>query len=142
MTLVRDRADVIDLVREGLADALRTIPGCQASANVLNNPHPPHAHVMRGDTLYDQAMSGGIHRLSMRVRVFVAQVSDIGGQKLLDQFLSPQGERSVKAAIEADTTLGGVVQDLHVTQATGEQEYLRDQGGPLLGSEWSVDIWL
>lgn len=129
-------------IREGIATALRSIPGLQASPYVLGNATPPFAHVLRGTVLYDQAMDGGTHTWTMRVRAYVALVTDIGSQTLLDEFLSPEGTRSVKAAIEVDTTLGGVVDDLHVTSATGEQEFVRDQGGPLLGSEWTVEVWL
>ncbi len=129
-------------IRNGIADNLRTIPGLQVSAYALANPTPPAAHVLRGSVLYDQAFHGGTHIWTMRVQAFVALVSDIGGQKLLDRYLSPDGALSVKAAIEADTTLGGAVADLHVTTATGEQVFLRDQGGSVLGSEWTVEVWL
>lgn len=129
-------------IRVAIADALRAIPGVQASPYALSNPYPPAVHVLRGPILYDQAMQGGLHQPTMRVQAFVAETSDQGAQALLDQFLALDGVYSVKAAIEADTSLGGVVQDLHVTTATGEQTYVRDQGGPLLGSEWTVEVLL
>lgn len=130
-------------VREGIADAIRAaVPGIQASPYTLANPTPPAAHVMRGEIVYDQAMQGGLHDMTMRVQAFVALTTDIGAQMLLDQFLSPDGDNSIKAAIEADTSLGGIVQDLHVTSASGEQTYIRDQGGPVLGSEWTVRVLL
>ena len=28
------------------------------------------------------------------------------------------------------------------TAATGEQVFVRESGGPLLGSEWTVEIWV
>ena len=129
-------------IREGIADALRVIPGLQASAYSLSNPTPPTAQVMRGEIQYDQALQHGTHWWTMRVQAFVALVSDIGAQKILDRFLSPDGAFSIKAAIEADATLGGVVSDLQVTTAAGEQVYVRDQGGPVLGSEWTVRVLL
>lgn len=129
-------------IREGLSTALRSIPGMQASAYVLGNPSPPFAHVTRGPIAYDQAMDHGVHTWTMTVRAYVALASDIGAQMLLDQYLAVDGERSVKAAIEADPTLGGVVSDLHVKGATGETEFVREQGGPLLGSEFTVEVWL
>jgi hypothetical protein len=129
-------------VREGLAAALQAIPGVQAMGYTLADGTPPFAHVMRGPIAYHQAMADGTSTWTMLVRVFVASVTDIGGQKLLDQFLAVEGERSVKAAIEADPTLGGKVADLIVTDATGQDEFLRDQGGTLLGSEWTVGVWL
>lgn len=130
-------------IREALADAIQAaIPGLQASAYVLANPTPPAAHVMRGEIEYDLAMQGGLHNLTMRVQAFVALTTDIGAQMLLDDYLSPDGDNSIKAAIEADTSLGGLIQDLHVTKASGQQTYVREQGGPVLGSEWTVKVLL
>lgn len=129
-------------IREALAAALRTIPGLQATPYVLASPTPPSAHVMRGEILYDQALQGGTHIWTMRVQAFVALVSDQGAQLLLDRYLSAEGAYSVKAAIEADTSLGGIIDDLHVLSATGETQYVREQGGQVLGSEWTVQVWL
>ncbi len=129
-------------IREGLADAMRVIPGIQVSPVALANPTPPAAHVLRGDVLYDQAMNGGTHLWTMRVQAFVGLASDIRSQQILDEFLAADGDLSIKQAIEADLRLGGIVQTLHVESANGEQVYVRDQGGPVLGSEWQVQVWL
>lgn len=129
-------------IREGIAQALRVIPGLQATPYMLANSTPPTAHVMRGEIQYDQAMAGGLHRWVMRVQAFVALTSDMGAQMLLERFLSADGDYSVKAAIEADPTLGGVIQDLHVLSANGEQFYVRDSASQVLGSEWQVEVWI
>lgn len=129
-------------IREAIATAVKSVTGVQASAYVLGSPTPPFVHVLRGPVVYDRAMGHGTHTWTMRVRAYVASVTDVGAQKLLDEFLSVDGARSIKAAIEADPTLGGVVSDLQVTEASGEQEFIRDQGGPLLGSEFTVEVWL
>jgi hypothetical protein len=131
-----------DQIRVGIANAIKAIDGIQASPYALSNPTPPTAHVLRGAILYDQAMDGGTHIWTMRVQAYVGLVSDLGAQMLLDKYLSADGNTSIKAAIEADRTLGGIVQDLHVTDATGEQQYDRASGGPVLGSEWTVQVWL
>ena len=129
-------------IRTAIAEALRAIPGLNAQPYVLGNLTPPTATVMRGPVEYDQAMMGGVHDWTFIVRCYVASVTDIGAQTRLDDYLSAEGSSSVKAAIEADRTLGGVVSDLHVTGASGEQELVREQGGPLLFSEWTVEVWL
>jgi len=136
-------------IREALAEALRVIPGMQMSGWQLSNPTPPFAMIQRGPVDFDRAFppsggvaSGGTH-WTMRVQVCVAIASDIGAQRLLDEFLATEGDRSIKQALETDTTLGGLVQSVHVTDATGEQLYAREQqGGPLLGSEFTVEILL
>lgn len=129
-------------IRQQLADSLTVIPGLQASPFLLANPTLPSAQVTRGAVQYDQAMQGGVHRPNFTVTVYVALLSDIGSQQLLDRYLADAGTYSVKQALEADRTLGGLVQDLHVTGATGEQPYAREQGGPVLGSDWTVEVWL
>lgn len=129
-------------IRAGLADALRTIPGLNVQPYVLSMRTPPCAEIARGPVAYDQAMGGGVHTWTFTIRCFVASPTEIGAQRRLDELLSAEGDYSVFAALEADSTLGGVVSDLHVTGATGEQEFVGDQGGPLLFSEWTVEIWL
>jgi len=129
-------------IRAALAEALTAIPGLQASAYQMSSPTPPTAHVLRGAEEYDQSFQGGLHRPTFRVQAFVALSTDQGAPQLLDRYLDPTGDLSVKAALEADTSLGGLVQDLHVTTTTGETLFVRDQGGPLLGSEWTVEVWL
>lgn len=129
-------------IREAVADALTQIDGMQANAYPLTNPTLPSAVVVRGDIDYDQAMQGGTHTMTLKVRVYVADLNDIAASKNLDVYLAPTGASSVKAAIETDTTLGGLISDLHVTSANGEQQYVRASGGALLGSEWEIDLWL
>lgn len=130
-------------IRQAIATALKSaIPGMQASPYLLSNITPPAAAVTRGPITYDQAMVGGVHTWTFIVRAFVSSVTDIGSQRLLDEYLSAEGDLSIKAAIEADITLGGIVSALHVTTATGEQEFVREGGGPLLFSEWTVEVWL
>lgn len=132
----------LEEIREAVGTALAAIPGLQTSGYVLSNPTLPCAQVTRGPVQYDEAFQGGTHALTLLVRVYVADILDIAAAKNLDKYLAPDGDLSVKAAIEADTSLGGLIQDLHVTEAKGEQVYVRESGGPMLGSEWTVETWL
>jgi hypothetical protein len=129
-------------IRAAMADALKVIPGLNVTAYQQSTPELPTAHVKRGPFEYDQAFQGGVHMLSFTVTAYVALLSAQGAQMNLDRYLAPTGTYSIKEALEADTTLGGLVQTLHVTGANGEQPYAREQGGPVLGSDWSVQVWL
>lgn len=131
-------------IRQAIAHNLRaSIRGLQAQPYVMANPTPPSADVRRGPVEYDQAMQQGVTHWTMLVRVFVAGAADKGAQVNLDAYLSPDGDRSVKQAIESDPTLGGLVSDLQVTEASGEQTYTIDnRPDPILGSEWTVEVWL
>jgi hypothetical protein len=127
-------------IREGLAANLAGIAGVQVSAYMLANPTPPTIHVYPGQIEYDGAMIRGVDRWTMIVQAFVGLVSDIGAQVKLDTFIAPSGAGSVKAGLEADRTLGGLVQSLRVTECSGERVYVREGAGPVLGAEWQVQI--
>ncbi len=129
-------------IRTGIAENMRSIKGLQVLDYVSSQPVPPSADVRRGPVEYDQAMADGLHRPTMLVRVYVANVTDQGSQSLLDSYLDPDGDQSVKAAIESDRTLGGVVADLHVTGASGAQQFALENQPVMLGSEWTVEVWL
>lgn len=112
------------------------------SNHVTTNITPPSCDVRRGPIDYDQAMDGGTHRLTMLVRAYLANPTDLSAVNRLESYLDPEGENSIKAAIESDRTLDGLVADLHVTTATGEQPYVVEGQAPVLGSEWTVEVWL
>jgi hypothetical protein len=134
----------MEQIREAIADSLKVIDGLQASAYPLTNPTLPSACVLRGPLEYDQSFAGDhtLHTLTVKVRVYVADLLDIAASKNLDDYIAPAGVSSIKAAVEADTSLGGLISDLHVTGTNGEQQYVRASGGALLGSEWNIDLWL
>lgn len=127
-------------IREALAENLRTIPSLDVSAYMKANPTPPSAHIFPDEIDFDQAMGGGCDDWFLLVQVFVGVVSDIGAQKRLDPMLAPAGETSVKEAIEADASLGGLVDDLQVVSCTGYRTYPRPTGDAVLGAEWRVHV--
>lgn len=137
-------------VREALAASLSSIAGLQESPYLLTNPTPPAAQIVIGRINYDRAMHRGLDEWNFIVRVFVALATDRGAQAKLDTFLQPSGPTSIKAALEADLTLGGLVDDLWVSQCDGEIIFAREAltqagrgsvSGPLLGAEWHVTVY-
>lgn len=131
-------ADLSD-VREGLAANLGLIEHVQVSAYMLGNPTPPAIEVMPDETEYDKTFRRGMDRWFLKVRAFVGKPSDIGSQKRLDRMIATSGANSVKAAIETDCTLGGVVDDLRVVKCSGYRTYGQTPG--VLGAEWLVEVW-
>ena len=128
-------------LRAGLATNLGTIADVQVSAYMLGNPTPPTIHLLPEEITYDGAMGRGMDTWTITVQAFVGLVSDVGAQKRLDQMLAPTGATSVKAAVEADRTLGGKCSDLRVVSASGYKVYaLAGQQGAVLGCEWTVQI--
>lgn len=112
-------------IREGLKDRLDTIAGLRAFAYVPGQINPPAAVVEPANPVveYHQAMAGGLNVWRLKVRVFEAANADTQSQQALDSYIAPTGTKSVKAAIEGDKTLGGVVADLTVDESVGYGEY-------------------
>lgn len=128
-------------IRQGIADALRAIPGLNAQPYVLGNLSAPCAHVLRGPIAYDQSMQSGVHLATFMIRLYVPATTDIGSQVKLDEYVGPDGERSIMAAIEEDPTLGGIVMALHVTDVSAEADFAPERGGVFLSSEFTVNVW-
>lgn len=133
-------APTVAQLREGLAANLDAIEDVQASAYMLSNPTPPTIEVVPDEVDYDAAMGRGDDTWRFVIRAYVGVASDKGAQLLLDELLAPSGTRSVKTVLEADETLGGVAEDLHVQTATGYRIYQRAGGPELLGCEWTVEV--
>lgn len=128
-------------VSEGLATSLATIDGVQVSAWLLASPTPPAIHVVPPAIEYHQAMQDGFAELTFTVQAFVALGTDIGSQKRLAQMRAPTGSGSVKAAIEADKTLGGIVKELIVRSSAEPQVLTLDGGRQLLSCDFEVTVW-
>lgn len=128
-------------IRVALAASLETIPRLNQSAYLLSQPTLPQAEIQPDAVTYDLAFDRGLDRYTLIIRVQVGQAQNIGAQKTLDRMLAPSGEYSIKAAVEADGTLGGVCDDLRVVDCTGYRVYLREGGPPALGAEWRVEVF-
>jgi hypothetical protein len=133
-------------IREGLAVSLGSIEDVQVSAYVLGNPTLPAIEVVPGwegkDGIdYDKTFKRGLDALVFTVRAMVGTPTDIGAQKRLDRMIAPTGADSVKAAVEADGTLDGLIHALHVTECSGYKAFARDGGTVALGANWRVEVW-
>ena len=136
-------ADIRVALAAALQPALDAVGGGQPSAYTLESPTPPTLWVMGPDQIvYDMTMRrSGFDQWTMIVQGFVGSPLDKAAQVNLDLWLAPSGATSVKAAIEADRTLGGIVDDLTVTEASGYRRYQFQTNGPtVLGCDWSVLI--
>ncbi len=65
-------------------------------------------------TTYHSSMARGHFELEPTITVFTSQVVNRVGQEKLAAYADPSGATSIRAAIEADKTLGGKVSDAHV----------------------------
>ena len=129
-------------IRQALADRLGSIAGLTPYATIPGSVVVPAAVVgpENGTFLtYDVAMSRGGDDLSFVVLVLASRADERSGQTMLDGYLAGDGPTSVKAAIEADPSLAGTVQDVSVTEARnyGDVEY---NGVQYFGCEVVVEV--
>lgn len=134
-------------IRAALATSLEAIGDpWSVSSHMLANVPAPCIQVTGPDLVaYDAAGSRGQDVWTILVMAFAGIANDIASQDTLDQLLTSSGPTSVKAAIEADCTLGGIVQDLRVTKMSGYQllrPELIQAGQPqlYLGCTWDVEV--
>lgn len=120
---------------------LRTIPGIQAHAKLLASPTLPVAFVVPGETDFHQSFGNNGHSdYNLIVELHVSALTDIGGQDQLDALLSESGDRSVKAALEANPTLGGLADNLVVQGFRDYGAFARANGDVVLGAR--VLVWI
>lgn len=130
-------------LRSALAAALGGIADLQVSAEALARPSPPAALVLPGNPVveWDTTMGRGLDRWRFVVEVMVPSGSDVAAQRALDALLASSGARSIKQALEADRTLGGVCDTLHVREVDGYGSYSLADGSPVVGCRVHVDVY-
>ena len=104
-------------VRAGIGTALDTIVGLRCFDYVPDSLAPPAAVVEPLEIDYDESMNSGTQFYRAFILVIVGRMSDRSSQDRLDAYLTDTGATSVKAALEADRTLGGACATLQVASS-------------------------
>jgi hypothetical protein len=107
-------AATVSQVATGLQTALSAISGLRTFSYQPEQENPPFAYPQINSISYHRAMQGGDVVMDWTVYVVVGRWLDRTAHTALDDYLSYSGSKSVRAAIEADLTLGGVCQTLIV----------------------------
>jgi len=105
----------ISQIRSGLSTRLATITGLRSGPTIPDNVNPPFAIVAPSSVDYHRAFNNALSTYNFTVTLVVGRVSERTAQNSLDVYCSPTGNSSIRVAIEADKTLGGVVFDTIVT---------------------------
>jgi len=126
-------------VRQGLATALDTITGLRCFDYVPDSLSVPAGVVEPLEIDYDRAMGNGADYYRAFILIIVGRMSDRSSQDRLDAYLVPTGAASVKAAIEADRTLGGACSTLNVTSALPREVVV--SGVDMIAYRFEVDIY-
>ncbi len=104
-------------IADGLKVRLATISGVRAYSYQPEQLNPPFAYPILNGVSYHQTMGMGsaVTQFDWSVYVVVGRWVDRVAMTNLDDFLSPTGAKSIRAALEADRTLGGACSDLVVS---------------------------
>lgn len=94
----------------------------------------PAVYPTETDGVYDETVDGA-GSLAVTLRVLTSRSEEEAGQQYLDALLVDSGAGSLKVAIEADPTLGGLVDDVHVRDFAGYRTY--DHGA---NSYWGAEL--
>lgn len=101
-------------ISDALKNALTVIPGLRVYDYLPDQINPPVGYVGIQSVNYHGAFRGGNPVHTYTITIVVGRVSERASQRALDDFLAYDGDRSVRAALEADPTLQGFIQTLVV----------------------------
>ena len=129
----------VSQVAEGLKTRLATISGLRAYSYQPEQLNPPFAFPELMQVDYHRAFSGGDVVMQWNVRVIVGRWTDRSAFKLLDDFLSYDGAKSIRACLEGDKTLGGVCQTLVLTSGA-DISSVGENGAEFLEVQMSLTV--
>jgi len=132
-------AATVSAAAAGLKTQLATISGLRVYDYVPDTVAVPMATVMIDTVTYHNAFAGGDPIYSFTDMVLVARTSERTAQSKLDAYVSWDGSASIRAAIEADKTLGGVVQTL-IVEDTSNIQVVQVNDVTYLGVDFSVVV--
>ena len=127
----------MNTVLDALAAAVDNISGLRTYAYPPDQVSPPAAVVGLPESPFDISM-GGANEWAIPVFVIVGKVTDRTTRAALCSYVTPTGATSVKAAIEADPTLGGACDSVAVTRA--EFSTITVAGTEYLAAELTANV--
>lgn len=127
-------------IRQGLSDRLDTIDGLHCSPYMLPRPEPPAACVLPSRAEFDQEMNNDSTEYYLDCWIYVSPTDLVQAQKNIDLYMAPSGTKSFRAAIDGDSTLGGIVPYCYVIGWTGYGSLMDVAGSQMLGASMQVRV--
>ena len=125
-------------IRDGIEANLETISGLRGYSEIPDNPSIPAAVISLNSVDYHQAFKNGLIELNFTITVIVGRFNSRSAQHNLNEYADNSGDRSIKAAIESDRTLGGAAFDCIVQTMSGISNIDLNDGNNYLATEFSV----
>lgn len=132
----------VDAIANGLKTRLGTITGVRAYSYQPEQLNPPFAFPVLNSVTYHKTMGMGNATTQYDWTVFVVtgRWVDRVAHKRLDDFLSPTGASSIRAALEGDLTLGGAAADL-IVSSSANISALEQDDAEYLQVSFSVTVY-
>lgn len=106
----------LNAVMDAIGTRLGTVTGLRVYDYAADAAAPPAAIVSLPETVeYDSVMGRGADRVVIPITVLVGKVSDRAARDVIGQYVSGEGSKSIKAAVDGD--LGGTAHTARVTGA-------------------------
>jgi hypothetical protein len=126
-------------VMDGLKTSLGAISGLRSFSYQPDQLNPPMAFPVLNSVSYHRAFNGGDVVFNCSIFVIVGRYTDRTADALLDLYLSYSGASSIRAAIEADKTLGGICQTL-IVNSSAEVTSLNSADAEFLEIQFKVEV--
>ena len=130
----------VSAIGDGLATALATISGLRTYSYQPEQLNVPFAYVNLDSINYHMAFNGGNVVTTWSVVLVVARWTDRNANAALDAYVSYSGASSVRAAIEADKTLGGICQTL-IVNSSADVTSLNSADAEFLEVQFKVEVY-
>lgn len=129
-------------IRNGIKTRLATISGLRAFDKQPSSIVTPAAwpRLSGGEYHLTMGANGGNGLVRLEVVVAVQKATVELGDEAVEPYVSRTGANSIRAAIEGDKTLGGVVDTLTVTEWAVDDE-IAVAGIPYAGAVFQVEVF-
>jgi len=105
----------LEPIFEALSETLATLPGMQVHTEPPGTVDAPAIAISPGAVTYDTSMDRDTDDVGFTLDLFLTDGGE--GLRNLLGYLSGSGSNSIKATLEADPKLGGLVMDITVTNS-------------------------
>jgi len=103
-------------IHSALAMSLAQVRGLRVADHLPEQINPPVAVIQLQAVTYHKAMQGGLSEWEFLIALVAGRMGDRAAQVQLDNWISYDGVYSIRAAIESDLTLNGIVKSLIVNE--------------------------
>ena len=123
----------------GLREALQNIAKLRVYDFPSSKIEPPAAVLSLPETPYDVTLGGRSDEWNMPLWILVSKGDDRSAYKEMTPYLEAEGERSIRAMIEADRTLGGACDTCAVINA--RPQFASVGGVEFLAIEFTLEVY-